>query len=234
MISWITYGLQDANSPVIEEILFFHDFRIITLILICSFVGYIIVTAVANTYIDKTLLEAQWIERIWTIAPIVILLQLAIPSIMLLYIIDERVDCDLTIKAMGHQWYWTYEYSDFWDAKVDSSLEIQRYMEPVNDIPEEGIRLLDVDNRTVLPFAIFVRVLVSSTDVLHSWAVPTLGVKVDASPGRLNQVKFISHRPGVYFGQCSEICGVNHRFIPIVIELVGVTDFLHWVFRQID
>lgn len=182
-----------------------------------------------NTFINKTLLERQIIECVWTIVPAVILIQIAIPSLLLLYILDESIDASLTIKALGHQWYWRYEYTDFWRAGSASAVEFDSYIVPEGDIEAQIFRLLDVDNRAVVPFNTHVRVLISSADVLHAWTVPSLGVKADAVPGRLNQVKFIAQRPGIYFGQCSEICGANHRFIPIVIEAVNTNDFLTWV-----
>jgi len=184
---------------------------------------------VYNSFINKTLLESQIIECVWTIVPAVILIQIAMPSLLLLYMLDESVDASLTIKALGHQWYWRYEYTDFWRTGSASAVEFDSYMVPERDIENHMFRLLDVDNRAVVPFNTHIRVLISSADVLHAWTVPSLGVKADAVPGRLNQVKFIAQRPGVYFGQCSEICGANHRFIPIVIEAVNTNDFLNWV-----
>ena len=199
------------------------------LIFIITFVMVIIITIVYNSFINKTLLERQIIECVWTIVPAVILVQIAMPSLLLLYMLDDSIDASLTIKALGHQWYWRYEYTDFWSIGSDSAVEFDAYMIPETELELGHFRLLDVDNRTVVPFNTHIRVLISSADVLHSWTVPSLGVKADAVPGRLNQVKFIAQRPGLYFGQCSEICGANHRFIPIVIEVVRTNDFLNWV-----
>ena len=199
------------------------------LIFIITFVIVIIVTIVYNSFINKTLLERQIIECVWTIVPAVILVQIAMPSLLLLYMLDDSVDSSLTIKALGHQWYWRYEYTDFWRTGFGEEVYFDAYMIPETDIDVRNFRLLDVDNRTVVPFNTHIRVLISSADVLHSWTVPSLGVKADAVPGRLNQVKFIAQRPGLYFGQCSEICGANHRFMPIVIEVVNTNDFLNWV-----
>ena len=174
------------------------------------------------------MLESQIIECIWTIIPAIILIQIAIPSLLLLYILDESIDSSLTIKVIGHQWYWRYEYRDFWSIN-NNKIEFESYIIPTNDLDNSFFRLLDVDNRTIIPYNIHIRILISSADVLHSWTVPSLGVKADAIPGRLNQVKFISQRPGIFFGQCSEICGANHRFIPIVIEIININSFLNWV-----
>lgn len=151
----------------------------------------------------------------------------------MLYILDETVDSNLTIKSIGHQWYWSYEYSDF-SSIGGNLLEFDSYIIPRNELENGFFRLLDVDNRTVLPLHTQIRVLVSSADVLHSWTVPSIGVKADAVPGRLNQIKFISHRPGLFYGQCSEICGANHSFIPIVIEIVNIDTFYSWILSRIE
>jgi len=187
-----------------------------------------------NKYLNLGLLERQVIECIWTIIPAVILIQIAMPSLLLLYILDESVDTSLTIKVLGHQWYWSYEYRDFWSVLGSTHVEFDSYIVPSNELELSIFRLLDVDNRTLVPYNIHVRILISSADVLHAWTVPSLGVKADAVPGRLNQVKFIGQRPGIFFGQCSEICGANHRFIPIVIEIVRSSSFLNWIGCVVD
>ena len=219
-----------------EELIFLHDFINIILVFIIRFVGYIIVRIIFNTFINKNLLERQIIECIWTIVPAVILIQIAIPSLLLLYILDESIDSSLTIKVLGHQWYWRYEYSDFWSLRSINmpQIEFNAYIVPTNELSNNIFRLLDVDNRTILPYKIHIRVLISSTDVLHAWTVPSLGVKADAVPGRLNQVKFIAQRAGIFFGQCSEICGANHSFIPIVLEIVRPTTFYNWAIVSQD
>jgi len=228
IINWGQFGLQDANSPIIEELIFLHDFINLILIFIISFVRYLMIFILFNKFINITLLERQIIECIWTIIPAIILIQIAIPSLLLLYILDESIDSSLTIKVIGHQWYWRYEYRDFWSIN-NNKIEFESYIIPTNELDSSFFRLLDVDNRTVIPYNIHIRMLISSADVLHSWTVPSLGVKADAIPGRLNQVKFISQRPGIFFGQCSEICGANHRFMPIVIEIININAFLNWV-----
>ena len=212
-----------------EELIFLHDFINMVLVFIIRFVGYIIIRIVYNKYININLLESQIIECIWTIIPAIILIQIAMPSLLLLYILDESVDSALTMKVLGHQWYWRYEYTDFWSISNNTQIEFDSYMIPVNELEDNMFRLLDVDNRTTVPFNVHIRMLISSADVLHAWTVPSLGVKADAVPGRLNQVKFVGQRPGIFFGQCSEICGANHSFIPIVIEIVRPSSFLNWV-----
>lgn len=185
--------------------------------------GYNLFSTCFNTRIDQHILESQELELFWTIIPRFILLFIGLPSIRLLYLLDEVYTPSITLKTIGHQWYWSYEYSDF------LNLEFDAYIIPSKDLDSKIFRLLDVDNRTVVPATAQVRTLITAADVLHSWSVPSLGVRADAVPGRLNQVNFYSNRPGLYFGQCSEICGANHRFIPIVIERVPRKNFISWV-----
>nr|WNH21520.1 cytochrome c oxidase subunit II [Labrisomus nuchipinnis] len=215
-------GLQDAASPVMEELLHFHDHALMIVFLISTLVLYIIVAMVSTKLTNKYILDSQEIEIIWTVLPAMILILIALPSLRILYLMDEINDPHLTIKAMGHQWYWSYEYTDYEDLGFDS------YMVPTQDLTPGQFRLLEADHRMVVPVESPVRVLVSAEDVLHSWAVPSLGIKMDAVPGRLNQVAFIASRPGVFYGQCSEICGANHSFMPIVVEAVPLVHFESW------
>lgn len=194
----------------------------------------IMIMMAIGKHINQGLLEIQIVEWVWTIIPAALLLQIALPSLLLLYILDESVDSSLTLKTIGHQWYWSYEYRDFWSMSNEANLEFDAYIIPTDELRDRIFRLLDVDNRTVVPIHTQVRILISSADVLHSWTVPSLGVKADAVPGRLNQVKFIGQRPGLYFGQCSEICGSNHSFMPIVVELVNLDTFSKWVIASIE
>lgn len=223
MPTWANLGLQDRASPLIEQLTFFHDHALLILIIITILVGYLIFILFFNSYTNRFLLHGQTIELIWTILPAIILLFIAIPSLRLLYLLDEINEPVLTLKSIGHQWYWSYEYSDFLDIEFDS------YIIPTNDLSTDGFRLLDVDNRVVLPINSQIRILVTAADVIHSWTIPALGVKVDGTPGRLNQTNFIINRPGLFFGQCSEICGANHSFIPIVIERVPTNFFIKWI-----
>ena len=222
MATWSALGFQDSASPLIEQLIFFHDHAILVLILITALVGYIISTLFFNTYTNRFLLEGQTIEVIWTIVPALILIFIALPSLRLLYLLDEVNTPRVTVKAIGHQWYWRYEYSDLGTIEFDS------YIIPSNEIELRGFRLLDVDNRVVIPINTQIRVLVSATDVIHSWTVPALGVKADGIPGRLNQIRFNANRPGLFYGQCSEICGANHSFMPIVVERTSTKSFLDW------
>nr|YP_009445400.1 cytochrome c oxidase subunit II [Delphinus delphis]ATV99194.1 cytochrome c oxidase subunit II [Delphinus delphis] len=215
-------GLQDAASPVMEELLQFHDHALMIVFLISSLVLYIITLMLTTKLTHTSTMDAQEVETIWTVLPAVILIMIALPSLRILYMMDEINNPSLTVKTMGHQWYWSYEYTDYKDLNFDS------YMVPTSDLKPGELRLLEVDNRMVLPMQMTIRMLVSSEDVLHSWAVPSLGLKTDAIPGRLNQTTLMSTRPGLFYGQCSEICGSNHSFMPIVLELVPLENFEKW------
>nr|YP_010695068.1 cytochrome c oxidase subunit II [Pteronura brasiliensis]WCF66994.1 cytochrome c oxidase subunit II [Pteronura brasiliensis] len=215
-------GLQDATSPIMEELLHFHDHTLMIVFLISSLVLYIISSMLTTKLTHTSTMDAQAVETIWTILPAIILILIALPSLRILYMMDEINDPSLTVKTMGHQWYWSYEYTDYEDLNFDS------YMIPTQELKPGELRLLEVDNRVILPVEMTVRMLISSEDVLHSWAVPSLGLKTDAIPGRLNQTTLMAMRPGLYYGQCSEICGSNHSFMPIVLELVPLSHFEKW------
>lgn len=218
-------GFQDGASPIIEQLIFFHDHIIIILILITTLVGYIILSLFFNSYTDRFLLENQKIEVIWTILPAIILISIALPSLRILYLLDEVGEPDFTIKAVGRQWYWVYEYSEF------ESLSFESYIIPEQDLLPYEPRVIQTDNHIVVPQGAQIRILATSGDVIHSWTIPSLGVKLDAIPGRLNQSRFTINRIGIFYGQCSEICGANHRFIPITLESVPVDEFSLWVQR---
>nr|YP_009555387.1 cytochrome c oxidase subunit II [Mobula tarapacana]AIZ03160.1 cytochrome c oxidase subunit II [Mobula tarapacana]AOY35874.1 cytochrome c oxidase subunit II [Mobula tarapacana]AZU95924.1 cytochrome c oxidase subunit II [Mobula tarapacana] len=215
-------GFQDAASPVMEELLHFHDHTLMIVFLISSLVLYVIVATVSTKLTNKYILDSQEIEIVWTIVPAIILISIALPSLRILYLMDEINDPHITIKALGHQWYWSYEYTDYQNLEFDS------YMVQTEDLSPGQFRLLEVDHRMVVPMQSPIRVLVTAEDVLHAWTVPALGVKIDAVPGRLNQTAFIISRPGVFYGQCSEICGANHSFMPIVVESVPLEHFENW------
>jgi len=223
MATWSNLNFQDRNSPLIEQLTFFHDHSLLILTIITVIVGYLIGMLFYNNFTNRFLLHGQTIEVIWTIIPAIVLIFIALPSLRLLYLLDEIRKPSLTLKTVGHQWYWRYEYSDF------KNIEFDAYIVPINEINENSFRLLDVDNRIILPNNNQVRILVTAADVLHSWTIPALGVKVDATPGRLNQTNFFINRVGLFYGQCSEICGANHRFIPIVIERVPTKNFIKWI-----
>lgn len=187
---------------------------------------YILIFIIKNSLINRFLLEGQLIEIIWTVIPIFFLIFLSIPSLKILYLTDETNNPIFTFKAIGHQWYWEYEYNlNF--SKKKLIVEIENVDSIINKNYElDSFRLLDVSENFYIPIKSQIRLIVLSDDVIHSFAVPALGVKVDAVPGRLNQINLIINRPGLYFGQCSEICGVNHRFMPIVIESIKLSKFI--------
>ena len=181
-----------------------------------------------NPIAHKYLTHGTVLELIWTVTPALILIAIAFPSFRLLYLMDEVISPTLTIKVVGHQWYWSYEYSDF-ITDSGESIDFDSYMIPESDLELGQFRLLDVDNKLIVPVDCHVRLIVTGADVIHSFAVPSLGLKLDCVPGRLNQVSFLCERPGTFYGQCSEICGVWHGFMPIVVEAVSSPEFLVWI-----
>nr|QGX86630.1 cytochrome c oxidase subunit 2 [Lepidapion squamigerum] len=223
MATWKMMLLQDSASPLMEQMIFFHDYTLMILVIITILVGQMLVNMLFNKFTHRFLLEGQMIELIWTILPAITLIFIALPSLRLLYVLDEINNPMLTIKTIGHQWYWTYEYSDFKNIEFDS------YMMPINELNSFNLRLLEVDNRLVIPFNTQIRMLVTSADVIHSWTIPSLSVKIDGTPGRLNQVSFLINQTGILYGQCSEICGTNHSFMPIVIESISPSMFMNWM-----
>nr|QBG38694.1 cytochrome c oxidase subunit II [Acropyga silvestrii] len=221
MNTWLI-TLQNSNSPTYDMMIFFHDCTMTILIFIMSLIFFIMFSLNHNKFINRFILQSHMIELIWTILPMFILIFIAIPSIKILYITDESLNNKLTIKALGHQWYWSYEYSDF------MNIEFNSFMISSNELKHNEFRLLDVDNRCIVPFKYPIRILTTSMDVIHSWTVPSLGMKMDSTPGRLNQSMLLMNRPGLFYGQCSEICGMNHSFMPIVIESTNFSNFKNW------
>nr|QNV11974.1 cytochrome c oxidase subunit II [Formica polyctena]QNV11986.1 cytochrome c oxidase subunit II [Formica rufa] len=222
MNTWLL-TLQNSNSPTYDMMIFFHDFTMMILTFITLLIIFILSSLINNKFINRFLLQGHTIELIWTITPMLILIFIAIPSIKILYLTDEMFNNKITIKSIGHQWYWSYEYSDFLNIDFNS------FMIPINELNINGFHLLDVDNRCILPFNYPIRMLTTSMDVIHSWTVPSLGIKMDSTPGRLNQSLLFMNRPGLFFGQCSEICGMNHSFMPIVIESTNFLNFKNWL-----
>nr|UYA96521.1 cytochrome c oxidase subunit II [Syrista sp. 1 GYN-2021c] len=223
MPMWSMISLQDANSPTMENLTMFHDHAMMINTLITTMVLYMILSIMTNKMFNRMIMQNQIIELIWTLIPMIILMLLALPSIKILYLMDEIFTPSITIKCMGHQWYWSYEYSDFNNVEYDS------FMIPSQDLQKGEFRLLEVNNRTIIPFNTYVRMLISSMDVIHSWTVPAMGVKTDATPGRINQINLLSIRPGLFYGQCSEICGANHSFMPIILESTNLKMFIRWI-----
>lgn len=223
MSTWRQLGLQDAFSPVLEEFLYFHDFTNIILVFILGFTGAVLSRIFFNKIIHKSLLERQILERIWTLIPALILIQIALPSLVLLYTLEENSsNLGITLKVLAHQWFWRYELPQI--SSEDTIFD--SYMVKTSDCQPGIFRLLETDNRISLPAQTPIRILVTREDVLHAWAIPSLGLKVDAIPGRLNQLNTEINIVGVFYGQCSEICGANHSFIPITIESIKFSDWL--------
>ena len=232
-VPWQLY-FQDAATPVMEGIINLHH----DLMFFITFIFFFVTVVMGRTLyyfhtdspdagIAKHVVHGTAIEIIWTVIPSLILVIVALPSFALLYSIDELIDPALTIKCVGHQWYWSYEYSDF-EAQL-GAINFDSYMVPEDELEIGELRLLEVDNRIVLPVNTHIRVLVTAADVLHSWAVPSLGIKVDACTGRLNQTSIFLLREGVFYGQCSEICGVGHANMPIVVEGVTLSKYITWL-----
>lgn len=227
-------GFQDPASPVMEGIINFHNYVMIYIVFIVvgtfwMLTSILIEYSKSNRVIShKYLIHGTTIEIIWTVTPALILVLIAFPSFKLIYLMDEVVDPAITVKVIGHQWYWSYEYSDYADQE-GKSINFDSYMIPTNDLAPGQFRLLEVDEKVIVPVNTHVRVVITSADVIHSWAVPSLGVKLDAVPGRLNQVGFLANREGIFYGQCSEICGANHAFMPIVVEAVNLESYCEYI-----
>nr|QMS50972.1 Cox2 [Metschnikowia kamakouana] len=224
--------LQDSASPNQEGMHELYDHMMFYLALMLGLVSYMLYVVMVdfknNKFAYKYLKHGQTLEMIWTIFPAVMLLLMAFPSFMLLYLCDEVLTPAMTIKVVGLQWYWKYEYSDFVSEKGET-IEFESYIMPEDMLEEGQLRLLDTDTSIVLPVDTHVRFMVTANDVLHSFAVPSLGIKIDAAPGRLNQVSALMQRTGVYYGQCSELCGVNHSLMPIKMECVPINEFIEWL-----
>jgi len=227
-------GFQDPATPIIIGIIHFHNHLIFFLVVIGTFVCWLLYKALVLFKEDPSREASKFthntpLEVVWTITPALLLLLIAGPSFALLYSIDEVIAPHISLKVIGHQWYWSYEYSDYVEPTSGEYIKFDSYIVSEDDLTLGGLRLLEVDNRVKLPTNVHIRVLVSAADVLHSWAVPSLGIKIDACPGRLNQVSLFLIRKGVFYGQCSEICGVNHAFMPIVVESMSEESYLNWV-----
>nr|CCI69535.1 cytochrome oxidase subunit 2 [Metacrangonyx goulmimensis] len=223
MLTWSMLNFQDGSSSIMEQLIFFHDFAMMIIIFILTLVGVNLLFICYYKFIYRFFNQEQTIETIWTVVPIFILLMIALPSLRVLYFLEDSFDSFLTMKVMGHQWYWSYEYPYFKNLTFDS------YMVPTKDLTFGSFRLLETDNSLILPVNMQIRMIISASDVIHAWALPSLGLKVDAVPGRLNQINFMINRCGVFYGQCSEICGANHSFMPIKLESIPMKYFINWL-----
>lgn len=221
-------GFQGAFSPSAERLHDFHDLLLWIIVGITLFVLFLLIYVVvkfnrkANPTPSTTTHNTK-LEIIWTVVPVLILVMITIPSLRVLYFLDRTEDADMTVKIVGHQWYWSYEYPDEDDMAFDS------FIVEDEDLEEGQPRLLTVDKALVVPAGKNIRLLMTSTDVIHSWAVPSLGVKLDTVPGRLNETWVRINEPGTYYGQCSELCGVNHGFMPIAVKALNEADYAAWL-----
>jgi len=231
------FYFQDSGTSQMEALVELHDNIMFYLVIILFGVGWILVSIV-NVYNNvqspislKYLSHGASIELIWTVTPAIILILIAFPSFKLLYLMDEVSDPAMVVLAEGHQWYWSYQYADFMDIDEDF-IEYDSYLVPESDLENGALRMLEVDNRLIIPELTHVRFIVGGADVIHSFACPALGIKCDAYPGRLNQSSIMINRAATFYGQCSEICGILHSSMPIVIESVSIERFLGWLLSQ--
>jgi len=219
-------SIQDPATNCLEWMANFYDLIMADLVLVLAVIFFLIITLLTDPIHHKNsnsyFSHSQNLEIFWTIVPALILLSIAYPSFNLLYSLDDLTDPILTVKIIGHQWYWSYEFLDL-DFQ---SREFDSYMVPTEDLFFGEFRLLTTDTQLTLPKTIPIKLLITSADVLHSWAVPSFGVKVDACPGRLNEASLYVKRSGLYFGQCSEICGVNHGFMPIMVKINSIDSWV--------
>jgi len=233
---WGLY-FQDSATPQMEGLVELHDNIMFYLVIILFGVGWILISIIKNyssvesPISHKYLNHGTLIELIWTITPALILILIAFPSFKLLYLMDEISDPAMSVLAEGHQWYWSYQYPDFLNSD-EEFIEFDSYLVPESDLEEGALRMLEVDNRVILPELTHVRFIITAADVIHSFACPALGIKCDAYPGRLNQASVLINREGTFYGQCSEICGILHSSMPIVIESVSIEKFLTWLEEQ--
>jgi heme/copper-type cytochrome/quinol oxidase subunit 2 len=234
--AWGIY-FQDSATPQMEGLVELHDNIMYYLVIILFAVGWILFSIIRNYVSTKSPISHKYlnhgtlIELIWTITPAIILILIAFPSFKLLYLMDEVSDPSMSVLAEGHQWYWSYQYPDFLDSN-NEFIEFDSYIVPESDLEEGGLRMLEVDNRVILPELTHVRFIITAGDVIHSFSCNSLGIKGDAYPGRLNQASVFINREGVFYGQCSEICGILHSSMPIVIESVSLEKFLTWLEEQ--
>jgi len=230
------FGFQEAVTPVAQQIHDFHDLLLVIIVLITLFVlGLLLYVMVrfresANPTPSKTT-HNTLVEIVWTVVPVLILVVIAIPSFKLLYFMDRAEDPDMTLKVTANQWYWEYEYPDH--TADGDPIDFAALLKPDQEIGPGEARLLETDNRVVVPVDTTIRVLITSNDVIHSWAVPAFGSKTDAVPGRLNETWFKAEKEGVYYGMCSELCGKDHGFMPIAIEVVSKQAFETWTGQQL-
>jgi len=216
-------------TPVMTQLEGLHSLMLAIMVAVCVLVAALLVYVLLRfrekrNPTPSAVSHNTLLEVLWTTVPVIILVVIAIPSFRALYFMDQSPQAaDMTLKIVGRQWYWDYEYPDHGDLTFSS------YILPEEELPPNGLRLLEVDRRAVVPVGATIRVVITSGDVLHAMAMPSLGIKRDAVPGRLNETWMRIDRPGVYYGQCSEICGTGHAYMPLAIEAVPADAFVAWV-----
>ena len=220
-------GLQDAATPVMENIVWFHNLLLWMITVIALFVLVLLVVVVVkfnarSNPVPSRTTHNTMIEVLWTVVPVLILVTIAVPSFRLLFLQLNTPQADVTVKATGKQWFWSYQYPD-------SKFEFDSLMVQTKDLKAGQPRLLSVDNEMVVPVNKVVKVLTTGADVIHSFAIPSFGIKIDAIPGRINETWFKAEREGMYYGQCSELCGKDHAFMPIAIRVVSDRDYTAWL-----
>ena len=222
-------GFQDAHSPTMEKIVSFNDILfwicVVMSVFVMGIMAYIFIRFNAKRNpVPQKFTHNSLIEVLWTVIPVIVLVAIAIPSFRLLYFMDRTDEAEMTIKAIGHQWYWTYEYPDLGD-----DISFDAVMLTEDDLEEGQLRLLETDESVVVPIDTNIRLLVTADDVIHAWTIPSFGIKIDAVPGRINEGWFRVDAVGIYYGQCSELCGRDHGFMPIRVEAVSKEDYAEWV-----
>ena len=222
-------GFQDAHSPTMEKIVSFNDILfwicVVMSLFVMGLMAYIFIRFNAKRNpVPQKFTHNSLIEVLWTVIPVIALVAIAIPSFRLLYFMDRTDEAEMTIKAIGHQWYWTYEYPD-----LGEDISFDAVMLTEDELEEGQLRLLETDESVVVPIDTNIRLLVTADDVIHAWTIPSFGIKIDAVPGRINEGWFRVDAVGIYYGQCSELCGRDHGFMPIRVEAVSKEDYAEWV-----
>ena len=222
-------GFQESASPVMDRIISFNSVLFWICVVISAFVFVLLGIIIFKFNRKSNPTPQKWshntlLEIAWTVVPLAILVAIAVPSLRLLYYQDRAADAEMTIKAIGHQWYWSYEYPD-----IGEDITFDAIMIPDEEITEGQHRLLETDERVIVPVDTTIRLLVTASDVIHAWAIPSFGVKIDGVPGRINETWFRATKEGVFYGQCSELCGTYHAFMPIAVEVVSKEAYAEWV-----
>lgn len=220
MAKWEQINFQDRFSPRIEQLIFLHDHIIAILLVIIIITRYFIIFHILNSFTNSSQKDNHYLEILWTLLPGITLLIIAFPSLRILYLSEESNKIPIVVKTTGHQWYWSYEYLNFKNVYFDSFQ---------TSTHERVFRTLNTDISTVMPCKTPIQLIISSADVLHAWTIPRLGLKADAVPGRSNILNTISLKHGTFYGQCSEICGTNHSFIPVKIKILPMHSFKSWL-----